>query len=121
MMSAFGEGEVELDDLVVTLCAPGELLEGVLPGVGTFHHPARGRSKRRRLPSFGNTPQQPAALEFSAGRAFGSLLGSVDGAGPSQLPAAGGLGDAAIHRRVLELQADHAVVSLPDRKSTRLN
>jgi hypothetical protein len=51
-------------------------------------------------------------------RALEALLAAVDRAGPGGLAAAGRLGDAAVHRQLLQLQAEQLVVGDQDRSAT---
>jgi hypothetical protein len=64
-----GIGEVEegVDDVGATLAAPGESVEGVLPGVGPFHMPPSARLDGCLLTLARDAAVQVPGCEFGAG------------------------------------------------------
>jgi hypothetical protein len=62
---------------------------------------------------------QRDATRLDHGGALAALFAAVDRAAPGDLAAAGGFGDAAVHRQVTELQADHAVIGLQHQQLQR--
>jgi hypothetical protein len=63
---------------------------------------------------------QRDAARLHGDRALEALLAPVHRAGPGDLAAAGGLGDAAVHRQMLQLQAEQLVVGDQDRSAQLL-
>jgi hypothetical protein len=58
---------------------------------------------------------QRDAIRVGEDRTLQALLAAVDRAGPGDLPAAGRLGDAAVHRQVVQFQAEQPVVGAKHR------
>jgi hypothetical protein len=65
----------------------------------------------------GSQHRQRDAARLDGDRALQPLFAAVGWAGPGDLAAAGRLGDAAIHRQVLQLQAEQLVIGDQHRKT----
>jgi hypothetical protein len=68
----------------------------------------------------GGDRAQRDATRVGEDRAFQPLLAAVHRAGPGNLAAAGRLGGAPVHRQLLQLQAEHAVVAGQHRQAQPL-